>query len=65
MIGVRLGGVTEHQPEVGRANMRTLLELAGAGKLRPRISRRFALARAADAVQALIDRQVVGKAVLV
>ena len=65
VIGVRLGGVTDHRPEVGRANMRTLVELAGAGKLRPRISHRFPLARAADAIQALIDRQVVGKAVLV
>jgi NADPH:quinone reductase len=65
VIGVRLGGVTEHQPEIGRANMRTLVELAGAGKLRPRISHRFPLARAADAIQALIDRQVVGKAVVV
>jgi NADPH2:quinone reductase len=65
VIGVRLGGVTDHQPEIGRANMRTLVELAGAGKLRPRISHRFPLARAADAFQALIDRQVVGKAVVV
>ncbi len=65
VIGVRLGGVTEHRPEIGRANMRTLVELAGDGKLRPRISHRFPLARAADAVQALIDRRVIGKAVLV
>ena len=33
VIGVRLGGVSEQQPEVGRANMRTLVELAGQGKL--------------------------------
>src|SRR5713101_3067301 len=46
VIGVRLGGVTEHQPEIGRANMRTLVELAGQGKLRPRISHRFLLERA-------------------
>lgn len=65
VIGVRLGGVTEQQPEIGRANMRTLVELAGLGKLRPRISHRFALEQAADAVQAVIDRKVIGKAVLV
>jgi NADPH2:quinone reductase len=63
-IGVRLGGVTEHQPEIGRANMRTLVDLAGQGKLRPRISHRFPLADAAAAVQAIIDRRVIGKAVL-
>ena len=65
VIGVRLGGVTEHHPEIGRANMRALVELAGQGKLKPRISHRFPLERAADAVQAVIDRKVIGKAVLV
>ena len=64
VIGVRLGGVTEHHPEIGRANMKTLVELAGEGKLRPRISHRFPLERAGDAIQAVIDRKVIGKAVL-
>ncbi len=65
VIGVRLGGVTEQQPEVGRENMRKLVELAGQGKLRPRISHRFPLERAADAIRTVIDRKVIGKAVLV
>jgi len=65
VIGVRLGGVTEHNPEIGRANTKLLVELAGQGKLRPRISHRFPLERAVDAVQAVIDREVIGKAVLV
>jgi NADPH2:quinone reductase len=65
VIGVRLGGVTEHQPEIGRANMKLLVELAGQGKLKPRISHRFALEQAADAMQAVIDRKVIGKAVVV
>src|SRR5947209_3289127 len=65
VIGVRLGGVTEQQPEIGRANMATLVELAGQGKLRPRISHRFPLEQAGDAIQAVIDRKVIGKAVLV
>jgi len=65
VIGVRLGGVTEHQPEIGRANMKLLVELAGEGKLRPRISHRFPLERAADAIQAVVDRKIIGKAVLV
>jgi NADPH2:quinone reductase len=64
-IGVRLGGVTEQQPEIGRANMKLLVGLAGEGKLRPRISHRFPLERAADAVQAIIDRKVIGKAVVI
>jgi NADPH:quinone reductase len=65
VIGVRLGGATEHKPELGRANTKLLVELAGEGKLKPRISHRFPLERAADAVQAVIDRKVIGKAVLV
>ena len=64
VIGVRLGGVTEHHPEIGRENMRTLVALAGEGKLRPRLSHRLPLERAAEAIQALIDRRVIGKAVL-
>jgi len=45
--------------------MRTLVELAGLGKLRPRLSHRFPLDQAADAIQAVIDRKVIGKVVLV
>ena len=45
--------------------MKLLVELAGQGKLKPRISHRFPLDRAGEAIQAIIDRQVIGKAVLV
>ena len=44
--------------------MRALTELAAEGKLKPRISHRFPLAQAAEAMQAVIDRKVIGKAVL-
>ncbi|HMD62656.1 MAG TPA: NADPH:quinone oxidoreductase family protein [Stellaceae bacterium] len=64
-IGVRIGGLNEAHPEIAAANVKTLVELAGQGKLKPRIWRRFSLEEAADAVQALIDRKVIGKAVLV
>jgi len=64
-IGVRIGGLMEAQPEIAAANAKALLELAGQGKLKPRIWRRFPLECAADAIQALIDRKVIGKAVLV
>jgi len=64
-VGVRIGGVTEFQPELAAANIRELLRLAGEGKLKPRISHRFPLEQAAEAIQAIIDRKVIGKAVLV
>jgi NADPH2:quinone reductase len=64
-IGVRIGGLNEAHPEIAAANGRALLDLAGQGKLKPRIWRRYPLSEAAGAVRALIDRQVIGKAVLV
>jgi len=64
-IGVRIGGLNEAHPEIAAANIETLVRLAGEGKLKPRIWRRFPLEHAAEAIQALIDRQVIGKAVLV
>ena len=63
-IGVRIGGLQDADPERAAANMRALAELAAAGKLRPRISHRFPLAQAGAAIQAVIDRAVIGKAVL-
>jgi NADPH2:quinone reductase len=64
-IGVRVGGLNETSPELAIANMKALTELAGQGKLKPRISHRFRLDQAAEAVQAVIDRAVIGKAVIV
>jgi NADPH2:quinone reductase len=64
-IGVRIGGLNEVNPGLANANMKKLLELAGEGKLKPRISHRLPLERAQDALQAIIDREVIGKAVLV
>ena len=64
-IGVRIGGLNEANPALAAANMKLLIELAGEGKLKPRISHRFRLDQAAEAVQAVIDRAVIGKAVLI
>ncbi|MGE0417984.1 MAG: NADPH:quinone oxidoreductase family protein [Acetobacteraceae bacterium] len=64
-VGVRIGGLNEANPELAIANMKALTELAAQGKLKPRISHRFRLDQAAEALQAVIDRAVIGKAVLV
>jgi NADPH2:quinone reductase len=63
-IGVRLGGFLEARPELAAATMKRLLALAAEGKLKPYIWRRYPLEEATLAVQALIDRKVIGKAVL-
>ncbi len=64
-IGVRIGGLNEANPALAIANMKALIALAEAGRLRPRISHSFRLDQAAEALQAVIDRKVIGKAVLV
>jgi NADPH2:quinone reductase len=63
-IGVRIGGLNEANPELAIANMKALIVLAEQGKLRPRISHTFRLDQAREALQVVIDRAVIGKAVL-
>ena len=64
VVGVRIGGLNEADPDLAIANMKALAALAAEGKLKPRISHSFSLERASDALQAVIDRKVIGKAVL-
>lgn len=65
VLGVRAGEtIRRHSPELGRDYTEELPRLAGLGVMRPHISHRFPMERAADAFRALIDRQVVGKAVI-
>ncbi|MGH7155017.1 MAG: zinc-binding dehydrogenase, partial [Acetobacteraceae bacterium] len=64
-VGVYMGGFQSNQPATFAANTRILLAMAAEGKIRPRISHRFPLEQAAEATQAVINRDVIGKAVLV
>ena len=65
VLGVRAGEtILRHAPELGRDYVEELPRLAGLGVMRPHISHRFPMERAADAFRALIDRKVVGKAVI-
>jgi NADPH2:quinone reductase len=63
-IGVRIGGLNEANPALAIANMKALVALAEQGKLRPRISHTYRLDQAAEALAAVISREVIGKAVL-
>jgi NADPH2:quinone reductase len=63
--GVYMGGFQANQPKLYAENNRDLLRLAAQGVLKPHISHSFPLEDAAKAVQAVIDREVIGKAVLV
>jgi NADPH2:quinone reductase len=65
ILGVRAGEtILRTSPELGRDYVEELPRLAALGVMRPHISHRFPMERAADALRALIDRKVVGKAVI-
>ncbi len=65
VLGVRAGEtVARIAPELGRDYAEQLPRLAGLGVMRPHISHRFPMERAADAFRVLLDRRVVGKAVI-
>ena len=64
VVGVFWGAFTRMEPKVHQANLRELFEMWGKGLIQPRISARFALEDAGDALRLLEDRKVLGKVVL-
>lgn len=64
VIGVRAGEYGRQDPAAGKAALGSLLELAEAGRLSPRIYETLALADAARGLRLLDTRQVIGKVVL-
>ena len=63
VMGVRAGETLLRQPHMGYS-YEELPKLAALGVMRPNISHRFPMDRVADAFRVLLDRQVVGKAVI-
>jgi NADPH:quinone reductase len=64
IVGVFWGSFAAKEPRRHAANVQELFELYAAGKIKPRISQRFPLARAAEAIRVLQDRKVQGKIVV-
>jgi len=64
VVGVFWGAHVEREPELHRANMADLLAYYAEGKIRPRISQRFAFDQAAEAIKALGDRSALGKVIV-
>jgi NADPH2:quinone reductase len=64
VVGVFWGAYGARDPEGNRRNLAQILRWFEQGKIHPEVSHRFPLARAADALNAIIRREVVGKAVL-
>ncbi len=64
VVGVFWGAFAAREPDVNRRNFAEIFRYYEEGKLKPLISHRFPLAKAAEALRAIIDRKVVGKAIL-
>jgi NADPH2:quinone reductase len=64
VIGVFYGAMVARQPELRAQITADLDELLAAGRLRPFVSARYALAEAPQALRDLLDRKVTGKVVV-
>jgi len=64
IVGVFWGAFTAREPAAHERNVRELFELFEAGKIRPRISQRFPLEKAAEAISILESRAARGKIVV-
>lgn len=64
IVGVFWGAHTMREPQNHAENMGDLFRLYGEGKIKPRISASYPLAKAGAALQLLQDRKVLGKVVV-
>ncbi|EEB82813.1 NADPH:quinone oxidoreductase family protein [Roseobacter sp. GAI101] len=64
IVGVFWGAHTVREPEIHAENMADLFRMYAEGQIKPRISARFPLEKAADALNLMQDRKVLGKVVL-
>ncbi|MBM4191594.1 MAG: NADPH:quinone oxidoreductase family protein [Gammaproteobacteria bacterium] len=62
--GVFWGAFREQEPAWDAANIRELISLFLAGKIRPKISNRFALPQGGEAIKKLLQREAIGKTVV-
>lgn len=64
LMGLRAGEANRRDPALARRTRAALTELAGQGVMRPHISHRFALDQAGQALRALQDRAIIGRAII-
>ena len=65
VIGFTIGGLQRHDPAWAKRNGEILMGWLASGRIKPYISHRVPLARTADALKLIIDRKVIGKAIVV
>jgi NADPH:quinone reductase len=64
IVGVFYGEHAARDPQMNRAMIVELLDMLADGRIRPQVSAQFPLSRSADALRELMDRRVIGKAVV-
>ncbi|MCZ6617751.1 MAG: NADPH:quinone oxidoreductase family protein [Gammaproteobacteria bacterium] len=64
VIGYTMGGLQRHDPEWAARNGAILVDWLASGRIHPYISHRMPLDKTADALQLIIDREVIGKAIV-
>jgi NADPH2:quinone reductase len=64
VLGVRAGEAVRRNPALAETRIKTLLEWAEAGKIRPHISHRLPLEDFAKAMRLLVDRKAIGRVAL-
>jgi NADPH2:quinone reductase len=64
-IGFTIGGLSRHNPAWAQRNFNVLLGWLAAGRITPYVSHRLPLEQAAEALKLIMQRQVIGKAVLI
>jgi NADPH2:quinone reductase len=65
LVGVFWGMFTQKEPALNQQNLQTIATWALQGKIAPHISRQYSLAEAPQALNDMMERRVIGKAVVV
>src|SRR5688572_12558112 len=65
IVGVFLGGFTEREPAAAREDMREIVEMLAAGRIRPHISNRYPLERGVEALREVAERRAKGKVLII
>ena len=65
IVGVFWGAFAKRSPQADQANMAQIMRWVQEGRLNPHIHREYTLGQTADALQALANREIKGKAVII
>jgi NADPH2:quinone reductase len=64
LVGVFYGAWSARSPADAEANFQEILKLYEEGRIRPRIGREYPMAKYAEAMRCLMERQAIGKVVV-